>query len=131
MLQQFAMQKKNVKLVASLGMIRYLSAVKYSRFVLGNSSSGIIEAPALGTPTVNIGDRQKGRLMADTIISCAPKKEDIIAAMRLADKTEHKVSTIYGDGNTAEKIVSVMKDFLLHDRINLKKTFYDMEIANE
>lgn len=131
MLRRFAAKMKNVKLVASLGMIRYLSAVKYSRFVLGNSSSGIIEAPALGTPTVNIGDRQKGRLMADTIISCAPKKEDIIAAMRLADKTEHKVSTIYGDGNTAEKIVSVMKDFLLHDRINLKKTFYDMEIANE
>lgn len=131
MLRRFAAKMKNVKLVASLGMIRYLSAVKYSRFVLGNSSSGIIEAPALGTPTVNIGDRQKGRLMADTIISCAPKKEEIVDAMRLADKTEHKVSTIYGDGNTAEKIVSVMKDFLLHDKINLKKTFYDMEIANE
>lgn len=131
MLRRFAAKMKNVKLVASLGMIRYLSAVKYSRFVLGNSSSGIIEAPALGIPTVNIGDRQKGRLMADTIISCAPKEEDIVAAMRLADKTEHKVSTIYGDGNTAEKIVEVMKDFLLHDKINLKKTFYDMEIANE
>lgn len=131
MLRRFAAKTKNVKLVASLGMIRYLSAVKYSRFVLGNSSSGIIEAPALGIPTVNIGDRQKGRLMADTIISCAPKEEDIVAAMRLADMTEHKVSTIYGDGNTAEKIVEVMKDFLLHDKINLKKTFYDMEIANE
>lgn len=131
MLRRFAAKMKNVKLVASLGMIRYLSAVKYSRFVLGNSSSGIIEAPALGIPTVNIGDRQKGRLMADTIISCAPKEEDIVAAMRLADMTEHKVSTIYGDGNTAEKIVEVMKDFLLHDKINLKKTFYDMEIANE
>lgn len=131
MLRRFAAKMKNVKLVASLGMIRYLSAVKYSRFVLGNSSSGIIEAPALGIPTVNIGDRQKGRLMADTIISCAPKEEDIVAAMRLADMTEHKVSTIYGDGNTAEKIVEIMKDFLLHDKINLKKTFYDMEIANE
>lgn len=131
MLRQFAGKTKNVKLVASLGMVRYLSAVKYSRFVLGNSSSGIIEAPALGIPTVNIGDRQKGRLMADTIISCVPKKEDIVTAMRLADRMEHRVSTIYGDGKTSEKIVTIMKEFLFHDKINLKKTFYDMEITNE
>lgn len=131
MLQQFANKQKNVKLVSSLGMVRYLSAVKYSSFVLGNSSSGIIEAPALGVPTVNIGDRQKGRLMADTIISCEPKKESIIAAMQLAVQTKHKVSTLYGDGNTSEKIVEVLKDFLFHDKIDLKKTFYDMEITNE
>ena len=127
MLQQFAEKKENIKLVPSLGMVRYLSAVKYSRFVLGNSSSGIIEAPSLGIPTVNIGDRQKGRLMADTIISCEPRCEDIVDAMRLADRTEHRVSTIYGDGNTSEKIVTIIKDFLFHEKINLKKTFYDWE----
>lgn len=127
MLQQFAEKKENIKLVPSLGMVRYLSAVKYSRFVLGNSSSGIIEAPSLGIPTVNIGDRQKGRLMADTVISCEPRCEDIVDAMRLADRTEHRVSTIYGDGNTSEKIVTIIKDFLFHEKINLKKTFYDWE----
>lgn len=127
MLQQFAEKKENIKLVPSLGMVRYLSAVKYSRFVLGNSSSGIIEAPSLGIPTVNIGDRQKGRLMADTIISCEPRCEDIVDAMRLADRTEHRVSTIYGDGNTSEKIVTIIKDFLFHEKINLKKKFYDWE----
>ena len=126
MLKKFADTNENVILVHSLGMVRYLSAVKYSRFVLGNSSSGIIEAPALGVPTVNIGDRQRGRLMADTIISCEPKKEDIVAAMHLAEQTKHKVSTIYGDGNTSEKIVTVLKDFLFHDKIDLKKTFYDI-----
>ena len=127
MLQQFAEKKENIKLVPSLGMVRYLSAVKYSRFVLGNSSSGIIEAPSLGIPTVNIGDRQKGRLMADTVISCEPRCEDIVDAMRLADRTGHRVSTIYGDGNTSEKIVTIIKDFLFHEKINLKKTFYDWE----
>ena len=127
MLQQFAEKKENIKLVPSLGMVRYLSAVKYSRFVLGNSSSGIIEAPSLGIPTVNIGDRQKGRLMADTIISCEPRCEDIVDAMRLADRTEHRVSIIYGDGNTSEKIVTIIKDFLFHEKINLKKKFYDWE----
>lgn len=126
MLKEFADTNENVMRVHSLGMVRYLSAVKYSRFVLGNSSSGIIEAPALGVPTVNIGDRQRGRLMADTIISCEPKKEDIVAAMHLAEQTKHKVSTIYGDGNTSEKIVTVLKDFLFHDKIDLKKTFYDI-----
>ena len=127
MLQQFAEKKENIKLVPSLGMVRYLSAVKYSRFVLGNSSSGIIEAPSLGIPTVNIGDRQKGRLMADTVISCEPRCEDIVDAMRLAGRTGHRVSTIYGDGNTSEKIVTIIKDFLFHEKINLKKTFYDWE----
>lgn len=127
LLGRFAAESKNVNLVKSLGMVRYLSAVKYSKYVLGNSSSGIIEAPALGIPTVNIGDRQKGRLMADTIISCEPKKEAILTAMQQAEQTEHKVSLIYGDGNTSEKIVKITKEFLLQDKIDLKKTFYDLE----
>ncbi len=117
----------NAKLVPSLGMQRYLSAVKYSSFVLGNSSSGIIEAPAFGVPTVNIGDRQKGRLMADTIIQCGAKKEEIVAAMDKAVCADRIVSGLYGDGNTSGKIVSLIKDFLLGGEKNLKKKFYDVE----
>lgn len=122
----FAKSHDNVKLVASLGMIRYLSAVKYAKFVLGNSSSGIIEAPVLGTPTVNIGDRQNGRLMAETIINCKPDTESITNAILVAEKTEHKATLMYGDGDTADKIVSVIKEQLLNDKIELKKKFYDI-----
>jgi GDP/UDP-N,N'-diacetylbacillosamine 2-epimerase (hydrolysing) len=127
MLGAFADKHKDVKLVSSLGMIRYLSAVKYARFVLGNSSSGIIEAPVLGTPTVNIGDRQQGRLMADTIINCAPETDSIIQAITAAEKTAHSPTLMYGDGSTSQKIVEQIKKHLLGDMIDLKKKFYDIE----
>ena len=122
----FADKHDNVKLVSSLGMIRYLSAVRYARFVLGNSSSGIVEAPVLGTPTVNIGDRQRGRLMADTIINCLPDTESIVKAINTAEITEHTPTLMYGDGETSSKIVGVIKGYLLNDMIDLKKQFYDM-----
>ncbi|MCR5289223.1 MAG: UDP-N-acetylglucosamine 2-epimerase (hydrolyzing) [Treponema sp.] len=124
--EEFAKSKKNVKLVSSLGMIRYLSAVKYAQFVLGNSSSGIIEAPVLGTPTVNIGDRQSGRLMADTIINCNSDTDDIVSAITMAENKSHTPTLMYGDGNTSQEIIAIIKDYLLNDRIDLKKKFYDL-----
>lgn len=123
--EEFEQEADNVKLVASLGMVRYLSAVKYSEFVLGNSSSGIIEAPTLGIPTVNMSDRQKGRIMANTVISCGNTTDEIVEAMEIAKHTEHKVSILFGTGNTSEKIVGILKDFLLNNKINVKKKFYD------
>lgn len=118
----------NMKLVDSLGMKRYLSAVKYARFVLGNSSSGIIEAPALGVPTVNIGDRQKGRIQAESILNCQPKQAEIVKAMEQALQMDRaKVKSPYGDGTTSEQIVSVLKKYLNGEGMELKKTFYDME----
>ena len=119
-------QRKNVRLVSSLGMKRYLSAVKYSEFVMGNSSSGVIEAPALGTPTVNIGNRQKGRIMAETVISCEPKLQEILWAMEKAEQLEHQKSKLFGDGHTSEKIVTVIKEFLKQDHKTLQKVFYDL-----
>lgn len=95
----------NVKVVASLGMRRYLSAVRESGFVLGNSSSGIIEAPVMGTPTVNVGDRQKGRLQAGSIINCDADTSDIADAMEKAGKAEHRRTLMYGDGHTDRKSV--------------------------
>lgn len=131
LLENFSERVPNAKLVSSLGMVRYLSALKYSEFALGNSSSGIIEAPALGIPTVNIGERQRGRLMADTIVQCKPEKELILEAMDEAAVMPHKVSTLYGDGETSSKIVAILKNFLFYNKINLKKRFYDINLDIE
>lgn len=127
--EEFAGVREHVVLVSSLGMMRYLSAVKYAAFVLGNSSSGIGEAPVLGTPSVNIGDRQKGRLMSETVLCCKPIKEDIIRAMDRAVKTPRNPTGMYGDGNTSQKIISVIKDYLLHDKVDLKKEFFDIQFS--
>jgi len=124
MLEIFAKEHKHVQITASLGMLRYLSAVRYSAFVLGNSSSGIIEAPALGVPTVNIGNRQMGRLMADTIINCGNEKDEIVQAMKKAAATEHKKSALYGDGHTSEIITETIKKLFSKEKIDLKKHFY-------
>lgn len=119
--------RENMKLVSSLGMKRYLSAVKYARFVLGNSSSGIIEAPSLGVPTVNIGDRQQGRLMAKSIIHCEPDCQAILEAMdRALERKTVSWESPYGDGTASERIVSILKERLLQGKLELKKKFYDI-----
>ena len=116
----------NMKLVASLGMRRYLSAVKYAKFVLGNSSSGIIEAPALQVPTVNIGDRQQGRIQAKSIVNCQPERTSIRTAIDQALEMEGtRCPNPYGDGHTSEKIVAVLEKYMSLDHIDLKKRFFD------
>ncbi len=131
LIDEYAEVYDNIFLFTSLGMIRYLSAIKYSSFVLGNSSSGIIEAPSFGVPTVNIGDRQKGRVRAKSVINCEPKSDSIKNAIELALSTEFRkkvkyVDNPYGNGNSSEKIVDVIKQYLLEDKISLKKKFYDL-----
>ncbi|MCG6191216.1 UDP-N-acetylglucosamine 2-epimerase [Maribellus maritimus] len=109
----------------SLGQLRYLSAIKHMDAVLGNSSSGIIEVPAFNVPTVNIGDRQKGRITGPIIFNCEPVKEKISQALKNAlnlDKTK-QYQHPYGDGNTSEKILDILKST---EKINLKKRFYDI-----
>lgn len=123
--REFAERHSNAAFTYNLGMKRYLSAVKYASFVIGNSSSGIIEAPILGTPTVNIGDRQKGRLLADTVINCAPDRDSIIAAIKKVENTKHYSTNIYGDGNTSDRIISIIKTHL-DKGVDLKKGFYDI-----
>ena len=117
----------NMKLVASLGMKRYLSAVKYAKFVLGNSSSGIIEAPALHVPTVNIGDRQQGRIQAKSIVNCQPERTSILTAIdRALGMCSLNFVNPYGDGHASEKIVEILDKYLRSDHIDLKKKFYDL-----
>ena len=130
-LEEYAENHDNVHLYTSLGMYRYLSSLKYCAFVLGNSSSGIIEAPSFGVPTVNIGDRQKGRIQAESVVNCLPEKNEILSAMRKAMSDEwqeycHGVENPYGKGDTSERIVEVVKDYLLNEKISLKKSFYDI-----
>ncbi|GET21580.1 UDP-N-acetyl glucosamine 2-epimerase [Prolixibacter denitrificans] len=110
----------------SLGQLRYLSAIQHMDAVVGNSSSGIIEVPAFNVPTVNIGDRQKGRLMGDTIFNCQPLKEEITNAINQALNflKQKKCSHPYGNGNASEKILQVIKNT---KRINIKKKFFDIE----
>lgn len=121
----------NLHVFTSLGVRRYLSLMRSAEFVLGNSSSGIIEAPTFRVPTVNIGDRQRGRLQAESIINCGSRKEDIVAGIRTAISEEHQnvckaVISLYGDGHATERIVRKMLDVVEADQINLKKRFYDI-----
>ena len=123
----------NWLLVSSLGVERYISAMKYAVMIIGNSSSGIVEAPAMKKPTINIGNRQKGRMMAESIISCAPVAEEITKAINKAMSSEFKAITAsvqnpFGDGNTSEKIMRKIKEFLSSDNKNIKKEFYDLEV---
>ncbi len=121
----------NLHVFMSLGVRRYLSLMKYSEFVLGNSSSGIIETPAFQVPTVNIGDRQKGRLQSKSIINCSDKCEDIIGAIKKAMSDNHKtvckdVISPYGDGHAGERIAKKTIEVVMNGNIDLKKRFYDL-----
>lgn len=131
MIDEYAATRNNVFVIASLGMKRYLSALRYCTMVIGNSSSGIIEVPSFHVPTIDIGDRQKGRLAAASVIHCRPQKEDIIKAMRNAQTKEFtgsiaEVENPYEKNGTSRRIVEIIKDFLVYDKINLKKKFYDL-----
>ncbi|WP_404405196.1 UDP-N-acetylglucosamine 2-epimerase [Jeotgalibacillus malaysiensis] len=117
----------------SLGLRRYLSALQNCSMVIGNSSSGLIEAPSFGVPTINIGDRQKGRLQANSVINCKAENESINKAIALAASDSFKEKAMnavnpYGNGDTSEKIAKVLLKFLINDEINLKKTFFDLEM---
>lgn len=122
----------NLHVFSSLGAGRYLSLMRHAQFVLGNSSSGIIEAPALHVPTINIGDRQKGRLRAESVIDCGTDTTSIIDAIEkaMSDEMKHrceKMVSPYGDGHSAPRIAAKSVEMIRHG-INLKKKFYDIEV---
>lgn len=121
----------NIHVFASLGIHRYLSLMKYCEFVLGNSSSGIIETPAFHIPTVNIGDRQRGRLQSESIINCATDTQSIVTAVTQALSAEHRaicknVVSPYGDGHAAVRIAEKSVEFVMKGKIDLKKKFFDL-----
>jgi GDP/UDP-N,N'-diacetylbacillosamine 2-epimerase (hydrolysing) len=131
MIDRFVLKRSNAIAVASLGVKRYLSAVKHSDAVIGNSSSGIIEVPSFHVPTINIGDRQKGRLMAESVINCLPNAKDICDTLQFALSEEGKKkaamsSNPYGAGDTARMICDLIHQYVVDDTHTLKKVFYDL-----
>lgn len=123
--------KEKVIVIASMGTRRYLSAMKYCNMVIGNSSSGILEAPSFHVPTINIGDRQKGRVAATTVINCKPQKKEIVEAIRKAQNKSfiENIQTAinpYEKHGTSRNIVQTIKEYLINDKIDLKKKFYDL-----
>ena len=129
--EKYAKENNNFCLVDSLGMKRYFNALKNALFVIGNSSSGLIEAPSFGIPTINIGDRQRGRIAGETVLNCEPERQSICNAIDKALNESFRngiknASNLYGDGHTSEKIVDVVKTFFVHDKIEIKKKFYDL-----
>ena len=113
----------------SLGLKRYLSVMKEVGAVVGNSSSGIVEVPSFGVPTLNIGDRQKGRLAAESVVNCGTDKESIRDGLSKVLSTEFQdfcktVENPYGKENTAEEIFKVISSYPLDNII--QKHFYDL-----
>lgn len=127
-------KRLNWLVVSSLGVRRYLSAMKYSKAVIGNSSSGIVEAPSMGVPTVNIGDRQKGRMISDSVLCCPPSAEEILRAIKKAlskefqDKARRTVSP-FGDGSTSKLIEQHIIEYLERKETTIKKSFFDLDYS--
>ncbi len=125
-LDRWAAGRDDVRLFASLGQLRYLSLMAQVDAVVGNSSSGLYEAPSLGVPTVNVGDRQKGRLAADSVIHCAAEPAAIMAAIgRAFEMDASGVENPYGDGGSAARIVEALR--AAPDRLTLlRKRFHEV-----
>lgn len=122
-------RKDRVFAFTSLGQLPYLSAMKHCAVVVGNSSSGIVEAPAMGKPTVNIGPRQHGRLKAASIIDCAEDARAIGAALTEAlspafQLTASRAESLYGNCAATTQIVAKLKTLPLEK--HFAKTFYDL-----
>lgn len=126
MLEEYAFNRSNVKVFTSLGQLRYLSIIACVDVVVGNSSSGLYEVPSFKKPTVNIGDRQKGRIQAPSVINCEPKVCAIVQAIEEAFiKDCSKVINPYGDGNASSKIVKILKK-INEPKSLLKKHFFEV-----
>ena len=128
-IKKFKKINKNIKVFKTLGKERYLSILKHFDCLVGNSSSGITEAPYLGIPTINIGNRQNGRLKSKSVIYCEPNRVEIIKKIKieLNKKFKQKMKnqkTFYGSGNSSKKIVNIIKKINLNNI--LEKKFYNI-----
>jgi len=118
----------------SLGQLRFLSALKYVDGVLGNSSSGLAEAPSFKIGTVNIGDRQRNRIKAESVIDCLPDEDGIRKAIKklLSPSFQKKVKAVvnpYGEGGASKKIIKIIRNYPLQGI--LKKRFYDIHTSSD
>ncbi len=130
MVEKYVATRPHARAYVSLGQLRYLSCIAQADAVVGNSSSGLIEAPAFRKGTVNIGDRQSGRLRAASVIDCEPNRKAIVAAVEqiYSPRFREKLASVvnpYGEGGASEKIVKVLEEIPLEGI--LKKSFYDLQ----
>jgi len=131
LIQNFVANNKN-KCIAftSLGRLRYLSAIKHVDLVIGNSSSGLIEVPSFKKPTINIGDRQRGRVYGLSVIKCRTSKKEIIESINLGlsesfrKKIEKSINP-YGNKNSSIEIVKILKKVIVNENL-VKKRFYNL-----
>ena len=129
MIDKFVSFNENSIAFKSMGQLNYLSTMQFVDAVVGNSSSGLLEAPSLNIPTINIGDRQKGRIKANSVISCPPVQEDITNAFQKIYSEDFlnivsQSNNPYGNGGSSKMIFDVIKNFDLEGVI--KKSFYDL-----
>lgn len=131
MVEQFVAQHSNAHAYSSLGQLRYLSCIALVDGVVGNSSSGLLEVPSFKKGTINIGDRQRGRLQAESVINCETTRLSIEVALGKLYSPDfqamlREVSNPYGNGGATERVVSTLKNFEINGIV--KKTFYDLSI---
>jgi len=134
MIDDYVASQDNTIAFKSMGQLNFLSALQFMDAVVGNSSSGLLEAPSFKIGTIDIGDRQKGRIKAKSVITCMPKKASIDSAfIKLYSKefkgTINNVVNPYGTGGASKKIIRVIKNINLDNII--KKTFYDFKDSFE
>ncbi|MEY4591819.1 MAG: hypothetical protein RIR18_714 [Pseudomonadota bacterium] len=125
---------ETAKAFTSLGQLRYLSAVRWVDAVVGNSSSGIAEVPSLGKGTINIGDRQRGRLRAASVIDCVPERLAILGALAILYSPEFQttlaeIENPYGSGGASERILRAIEATDLASL--LKKSFFDLPVRGD
>ena len=128
-IKNFCAVNKNAIAFTTLGQLRYLSCLRHFNGVIGNSSSGLLEVPSFRIATINIGDRQKGRLKASSVIDCEPYADSILNAIQTsfsAEFKQHLLSCVnpYGTGGASKSIVAILEE--LSFRNLHKKSFYDL-----
>ena len=127
LIDKFVRENNNSVSYKSLGTVKYLSVLKIVDILIGNSSSGIIEAPSCGTITINLGDRQKGRVKSKSIIDCKIEEKDILEKIKTCFKIKKKrIKNLYYKKNSSQNIVKVIENTNF-ERI-LKKKFFDYKI---
>ena len=129
MVDQFVAQRANARAYTSLGQLLYLSSIAHVDGVVGNSSSGLAEVPSFKKGTINIGDRQRGRLQAESVINCEPNRQSIAVALERLYSADFKASlghvrNLYGEGGASEKVVETIKHYAIDGIV--KKAFYDL-----
>ena len=131
LIDEYVSKRSNAKSYITLGQVRYLSCMNQVDGVVGNSSSGLLEAPSFKKGTINSGDRQRGRIRASSVIDCEPNRRSIYSAIERLYSNDFqselvKVKSPYGEGGATQLIVGVL------ERVNLdgilKKQFYDKKI---